>query len=93
MNPSVKPTETMELHMAEHPGTRAASHMHAKRKDSLGYQLIFGATFLIFLAVAIADRLVPLRWLMGAAKTENYVAVFAEAKAAAMTYTPFAFMG
>lgn len=79
--------------MADASLSRAGSTMIAKRKDTLGYQLIFGATFLIFLIVAIADRLVPLRWIMGSAKSENYVAVFAEAKAAAMTYTPFAFMG
>lgn len=79
--------------MAVNSISRAGPSMLAKRKDTLGYQLIFGATFLIFLVVAIADRLVPLRWIMGAAKTENYVAIFAEAKAAAMTYTPFAFMG
>jgi hypothetical protein len=71
-------------------GTHSASRT---RKDSLGFRLIFASTFLIFLMAAVVDRLVPLRWIMGAAKSENYMAIFAEAKAAAATYTPFAFMG
>ena len=48
---------------------------------------------MIFFAVAIIDRLLPIRWILGAAKSENYMAIFAEAKMAAATYTPFAFMG
>ena len=67
-----------------------ASRTH---KDTLGFKLIFAATFSTFFMVAIIDRLVPLRWLMGLAKSEHYTAVFTEAKMAAATYTPFAFMG
>ena len=63
------------------------------RKDSWGFSMIFAATFAIFFAVAIIDRLLPIRWILGAAKSENYMAIFAEAKMAAATYTPFAFMG
>jgi hypothetical protein len=73
--------------------TGIARRMAAKRKDTMGFRLIFAATFLIFLMVAIIDRLLPVRWLMGAAKSESYPAVFAEAHSAAATYTPFAFMG
>ena len=79
-------TSTMETKMS-------ASTIPASRKDTLGFKLIFASTFMVFLAAAIADRLIPLRWLAGFAKSENYMAVFAEAKAAAATYTPFAFMG
>jgi hypothetical protein len=63
------------------------------RKDTFGFKLIYGAAFVMFFGAAIVDRLVPLRWVLGAAKSENYMAIFAEAKAAAATYTPFAFMG
>jgi hypothetical protein len=74
------------------PTTRTRKDAMA-RKDTLGFRLIFTTTFLVFLLAAVVDRLVPLRWIMGAAKSENYMAIFAEAKAAAATYTPFAFMG
>ena len=73
--------------------TMTGQNSNRTRKDSLGFQLIFATTFLTFFAVAIVDRLVPLRWILGAAKSENYMAVFSEAKMAAATYTPFAFMG
>ena len=63
------------------------------RKDSLGFTMIFLMSFAIFFVVAVIDRLLPVRWILGAAKSENYMAVFAEAKIAAATYTPFAFMG
>lgn len=81
---SVSPT--METTMTGRNASRT-------RKDTLGFKLIFAATFGAFFLVAIVDRLVPLRWLMGLAKSENYTAVFTEAKMAAATYTPFAFMG
>lgn len=73
--------------------TMIGQNSNRTRKDSLGFQLIFAITFLTFFAVAIVDRLVPLRWILGAAKSENYMAIFSEAKMAAATYTPFAFMG
>jgi hypothetical protein len=79
------PTKPQEQ---EHPMTGRSA-----RKDSLGFTMIYAATFAIFFAVAIIDRLVPVRWFLGAAKSENYMAIFAEAKSAAATYTPFAFMG
>jgi hypothetical protein len=73
--------------------TMAGRSVSRVRKDSLGFKLIFAVTFAMFFGVAIVDRLVPLRWIMGLAKSENYMAIFTEAKAAAATYTPFAFMG
>ena len=73
--------------------TMAGRVSFQSRKDNLGFKLIFASTFVVFFAAAIVDRLLPLRWIMGAAKSENYMAIFAEAKAAAATYTPFAFMG
>lgn len=63
------------------------------RKDSFVFNMIFAVTFAIFFMVALVDRLLPVRWVLGAAKSENYMAIFAEAKSAAATYTPFAFMG
>jgi hypothetical protein len=82
---------TMERTMTDHTAPR--SRKDAARKDSLGFTLIYAATFAIFFVVAVVDRLVPVRWILGAAKSENYMAVFTEAKMAAATYTPFAFMG
>lgn len=63
------------------------------RKDSLGFRLVYMTTFAVFLAVAIADRLVPLRWLTGSAGSQSYLGILSEAQSAADTYTPFAFMG
>ncbi len=76
---------------SERPMT--SRHATQSRKDTLGFNLIFSVAFGVFFAAAVIDRLVPLRWIMGLAKSENYMAVFAEAKSAAATYTPFAFMG
>jgi hypothetical protein len=63
------------------------------RKDTLGFKMIYAAAFAVFLVAAILDRLIPLRWIMGATGSEKYLAILSEAQSAAKTYTPFAFMG
>lgn len=63
------------------------------RKDTVGFRMIYATSFAIFLVAAIADRLIPLRWMFGAAGNETYLGFMAEAQRAAETYTPFAFMG
>ena len=88
-NPLV-PVDTATSNRTEFSMTRSSSRA---RKDSLGFTMIFSISFAIFFVVALVDRLLPVRWILGAAKSENYMAVFAEAKVAAATYTPFAFMG
>ncbi|MBX9927032.1 MAG: hypothetical protein K2Y05_11790 [Hyphomicrobiaceae bacterium] len=77
-----------EAPMAAHDRTRKDA-----RKDTVGFRMIYAATFTIFLVAAIADRLIPLRWMFGAAGSESYLGFMSEAQRAAETYTPFAFMG
>lgn len=84
---------TLELPQIKTETTMTVRTQSRSGKDTLGFRLIFASTFLIFLLAAVIDRLVPLRWIMGAAKSENYMAIISEAKSAAATYTPFAFMG
>ncbi len=61
--------------------------------DRSDFRLIFGASYLLFLLVAVGRRLVPRRRWQGAPARGRRRSVFAEARAAAATYLPFAFMG
>lgn len=58
--------------------------------DRSDVRMIYGASYLLFLLVAIGRRLTPGRRRAGPARRGS---VFAEAKAGAATYVPFAFMG
>lgn len=61
--------------------------------DRSDFRLIFGASYLLFLLVAVGRRLLPVHRAEAAAGRRRRRSVFAEAKAAAATYLPFAFMG
>jgi hypothetical protein len=90
------PISTNTAMEAPMPATEAATtHRNRKdaRKDSLGFRLIYSAAFATFLVAAVADRLIPLRWLVGATGQDSYLGVLTEARRAAETFTPFAFMG
>ncbi len=62
-----------------------------RRSRSLEFQLIFAASFLVFLIAAVAGRLVRGHAHEGARGTPR--SVLAEARAAAHTFVPMVFMG
>lgn len=56
------------------------------------YRLVFATSYVVFLGVGAAQRLVP--WQGGpSARSAGRRSIFAEASRAAGTVTPFAFMG
>lgn len=60
-----------------------------RQRDRLEFRLLLGALFTLFLAVALAGRLLPQAWrpLRSTGKS-----VIGEAREAANTLAPFAFM-
>jgi hypothetical protein len=63
--------------------------MARRREETVEFRLIFAATFTVFLVAAMVARILPWQWQQQRAGSS----VFAEAKAAASTIVPFAFMG
>jgi NaMN:DMB phosphoribosyltransferase len=62
----------------------------ARRQEALEYRLVYLAGFAVFLAVAVATRLLPGRQRHPQRRRRSIVG---EARAAADTFIPFAFMG
>ncbi|WP_041595118.1 hypothetical protein [Halorhodospira halophila] len=63
----------------------------ARRKEETQYRLLMAVSFAIFLIGAVLSRLVPARWRAAPRQGERQ-SVIAEARAAAQTSVPFAFM-
>ncbi|MCC3750950.1 MAG: hypothetical protein LLP51_06105 [Halorhodospira halophila] len=63
----------------------------ARRKEEAQYRLLMAVSFAVFLVGALLARLVPARWRAAQQKGERQ-SVIAEARAAAQTSVPFAFM-
>jgi hypothetical protein len=62
-----------------------------RRQEATEFRLIFMASFVIFLMVAIVERFLPSQWRpLGA---EGHKSIIGEARTAARTFVPFAFMG
>jgi len=70
---------------------------HATRsgidRDAIDFRLIYIASFMIFFAGAVLGRLMPWRWLGWSSGSRRRGSIIGEARAAANTFTPFAFMG
>ena len=62
-------------------------------RDAIDFRLIYIASFIIFFASAVIGRLMPWRWLGSASGARRSGSIIGEARAAANTFTPFAFMG
>ncbi len=67
-------------------------HMHRKG-EPLEYRFLVAVSFPIFLVGAVFGRLLPTSQRAADAPTDARLSVFGEARAAAETYVPFAFMG
>ncbi len=94
MNIARSPDQNAHPNPKTEPPMAAQTRIHKDaRKNTVGFRMIYATTFAIFLLAAIADRLIPLRWMFGATNSESYLGFMAEAQRAAETYTPFAFMG
>lgn len=63
----------------------------AKRKDAWEFRLIFLLSFCAFFVAALLERLTPQHWRAG--KTNSRKSIFRQAKEAASTSIPYAFMG
>ena len=62
-------------------------------RDAIDFRLIYIASFSIFFASAVVGRLMPWRWPGWLSRSHRRGSIISEAKAAANTFTPFAFMG
>ncbi len=82
------PQEGKTMAVTIDSGTRSPSKF--KRTESLEFRLIFAAAFAIFLVAALAERLLPHRWLHQSAARKS---VLEQAKEAANTCAAYAFMG
>ena len=74
--------------------TMDVPHGHAKAggRQSLEYYLIFAVSFVVLLAAAVFERLMPWNW-MSKTKRETQKSIIAGAWSAARTCTAYAFMG
>jgi len=80
-------TEKEAMGMSALQTLDGSSHARMRAKEAQEFRLIFIATFPLFLAAGLVKRAVSPR--RGAARRKS---VFAEARAAANTCIPFAFM-
>lgn len=76
------------------PMTRSSSASSRPRRGEVGeFRLIFMVSFAIFLMVAVIERVLPSSWRSHAFGPDSGMSIFGEARAAARTFVPFAFMG
>ncbi len=64
-----------------------------RRGEVSEFRLIFMVSFAIFLMVAVIERVLPSSWRSPALGLDGGKSIFGEARAAAHTFVPFAFMG
>ncbi|MCB8839099.1 hypothetical protein [Aurantimonas sp. VKM B-3413] len=62
------------------------------RSERQEYRIIYALSFPLFLAVALISRFVPARLRPIAVEPGSYFAVFSDARAAAHSVLPYAFM-
>lgn len=90
LNPAAE-YEQEEGHMAVALDHHRRVPAKQKKKVTWEYRLIFLLSFCLFLVAAIVERMMPHKWMGQTAKSHK--SVFVEAKEAASTSVPFAFMG
>ncbi len=64
-------------------------HTELRQRDRLEFHILLGALFTLFLVVALAGRLLPQAWRPLRSRGKS---VIGEAREAANTLAPFAFM-
>ena len=76
------------------PMTRANGTSPRPRRGEVSeFRLIFMVSFAIFLLVAVVERVLPSSWRSHAGAADGGKSIFGEARAAARTFVPLAFMG
>jgi hypothetical protein len=70
-----------------------ADEAKAPADETKQFQLIFAFSFVLFLAIVAMTRLLGPRWRLWPSSTEGRQSIIQEARAAANTFIPFAFMG
>jgi hypothetical protein len=76
------------------PMSRSSSAaLRPRRGETSEFRLIFMVSFAIFLMVAVIERVLPSSWRSHALGHDGGKSIFGEARAAAHTFVPFAFMG
>lgn len=73
--------------------TSSAIPSRARREEAIEFRLILLASFAIFLVAALVTRVLPGGWRPLLPGSEGQLSIIGEAKAAAHTFAPFAFMG
>ncbi len=85
--------------MTPYADASVQSRLHERRKIKVEYAVIFGSMFVIFLALALAKRVLPANWLSSSDYSgwhddrAGRKSVIAEAVNEASVHAPFAFMG
>jgi light-harvesting complex 1 beta chain len=69
-----------------------SSILKMRRQESIYFHLIFAVTFTLFFVVAAVARLSAWKWSPWPPGPNGYSTVVNEAKSAANTFAPFAFM-
>lgn len=75
------------------PMATASIAPRSRKAETGEARLIFMLTFAIFLVVAMVERVLPSSWRSQVLGTASGKSVFGEARSAARTFVPFAFMG
>jgi hypothetical protein len=70
-----------------------ADEARASADEAKQFQLIFVVSFVLFVVVVTVTRLLGLRWRPWPSGSEGRQSIIHEARAAANTFIPFAFMG
>lgn len=73
--------------------THTPPRRHCHGTDHRDYRLLFILTLPLFLSAAIAARVLPARWRPWPPSDRSTRSIFAEARAAAGAYLPYAMMG
>lgn len=71
----------------------AQGQLIKSRDETIDFRLIFTAIFLVFLVVTTVARLLPRQWRLDRGAAGPRRSIIGEARAAANTFAPFAFMG
>ncbi len=64
-----------------------------RREEAIEFRLILLVSFAVFLVAVLVARLLPGGWRPNLPGSEGQLSVIGEARAAARTFAPFAFMG
>jgi hypothetical protein len=71
----------------------SGSQSRFRKEEALEFRLLYAVSFALFLVAAVIARLVPWHWRPFVRRQSGGLSIIGEARAAASTCIPFAFMG